>query len=233
MDFQTWEPVYERILADFGYDRAGDEQARDILDDLLGDSPVYEPPAGAFEGETVAIVGGGPNLADHLDLVREADSVVAASLAAKHVVDHGLPVDLMVTDLDKTPAFATDLTHEGTPVAVHAHGDNVPALREHVPAFETTAVLPTTQAEPTAVVRNYGGFTDGDRAAFLADHLGAERLVFPGWEFDDPSLGPEKAQKLQWAERLLLWLGHRREERFGVLDGRRERIDADSLPDAE
>ena len=24
MNYQTWLPVYERILADFGYDRAGD-----------------------------------------------------------------------------------------------------------------------------------------------------------------------------------------------------------------
>lgn len=230
MDFHTWEPVYERILADFGYDRAGDEQARDILEDLLGDSPVYEPPAGAFEGETVAIVGGGPNLADHLDLVREADSVVAASLAAERVVDHGLSVDLMVTDLDKTPAFATDLTHEGTPVAVHAHGDNIPALRKHVPGFETAAVLPTTQAAPTATVSNYGGFTDGDRAAFLADALGAEGLTFPGWSFDDPTVGPEKARKLQWAKRLLLWLERRRGERFDVLDGVRDEVDDSILP---
>jgi uncharacterized Rossmann fold enzyme len=233
MDFQTWESVYERILADFGYDRPGDERARDVLDELLGDSTVYESDAGAFEGNTVAIAGGGPNLGDDLALVSDADTVVAASVAAKRVAEHGFSVDVMVTDLDKVPEVARDYTHEGTPVAVHAHGDNVPALREHVPEFEQTAVLPTTQAEPTDLVRNFGGFTDGDRGAFLADHLGADRLVFPGWEFDDPSVGPEKAQKLRWAERLLLWLERRRGEQFAVLDGRRDAIDDDPLPDNE
>jgi len=113
----------------------------------------------------------------------------------------------------------------GTPVAVHAHGDNTDAVEELVPTFDAAAVLPTTQAEPADPVVNPGGFTDGDRAAFLADACGADRLVFPGWEFDDPTVGPEKARKLLWAERLLRWLERRREERFGVLEGRRDRID--------
>jgi uncharacterized Rossmann fold enzyme len=73
-------------------------------------------------------------------------------------------------------------------------------------------------------VVNYGGFTDGDRAAFLADEFGAGELVFLGWDFDDPRVDPMKAKKLQWAERLLRWLEVRRDETFSVLDGRREEI---------
>jgi uncharacterized Rossmann fold enzyme len=79
-------------------------------------------------------------------------------------------------------------------------------------------------------VYNVGGFTDGDRAAFLADHCGADRLTFLGWDFDDPEVGPMKRRKLAWAERLLYWLERRRGERFGVLDGRRDAIDDSSLP---
>jgi hypothetical protein len=136
----------------------------------------------------------------------------------------GVEIDLLVTDLDKTPATARDLTREGVPVAAHAHGDNVPAVREWVPQFEGEHVLPTTQAEPVGPVVNYGGFTDGDRGAFLADAFGAETLVFPGWDFDDQSVGEAKARKLDWAERLLGWLERRRGERFAVLDGRRESL---------
>jgi hypothetical protein len=137
----------------------------------------------------------------------------------------GVDVDLMVTDLDKNPETARRLTERGTPVAAHAHGDNVSAVREHVPSFDTDHVLGTTQAEPVGPVWNFGGFTDGDRAAFLADHLGAGTLVFPGWDFDDPDVDAEKAQKLDWAERLLHWLESRRGDRFAVLDGRRDHID--------
>ena len=131
----------------------------------------------------------------------------------------------MVTDLDKTPETARRLSERGVPVAVHAHGDNIEAIAEHVPTFEIGSILPTTQAAPSPPVVNPGGFTDGDRAAFLADCCGADRLVFAGWDFDDPTVTPEKAEKLRWAERLLRWLEERRGERFGVLDGRRSEID--------
>jgi len=51
--------------------------------------------------------------------------------------------------------------------------------------------------------------------------------VFPGWDFDDPDVDPMKARKLDWAAaRLLRWLERRRNERFGILDGRRPELDA-------
>jgi uncharacterized Rossmann fold enzyme len=223
MEFAVWESAYEAILADFGYGRGADERARDLLGDLL------EPPVGvapALDGATVAVAGGADCLTetDDLALAREADVVFAASNAAERLRAHGVPVDCMVTDLDKSPATARDLTAEGTPVAVHAHGDNLEQLHTVVPELRPGAVIPTTQARPAGVVRNYGGFTDGDRAAFLAEAMGADRLCFPGWAFDDPTVGAEKKRKLDWAERLLYWLEQRRDERFGVLDGRRSDI---------
>lgn len=225
--FAEWEPVYEAILDDFGYDRAADEHSRDVLAGLT--DPF------AFErldatGRTVAVAGGAPSLASEVDVARGADMVFAASTAARVCLDHGVDVDAMVTDLDKVPETARRLTETGVPVAVHAHGDNVDAVRDHVPTLAREQVLPTTQAEPVGPVRNFGGFTDGDRAAFLADAAGAAALVFLGWEFDDPDVGPAKRHKLAWAERLLDWLERRRGERFAVLDGRRAAIDRSALP---
>jgi hypothetical protein len=184
----------------------------------------------SFAGERVAVAGAGPSLGDEVDDASAADAVVAASTAADELLAAGVDVDCMVTDLDKTPETARELTERGVPVAAHAHGDNVPAIREHVPTFEGRNVLPTTQAAPKGSVENFGGFTDGDRAAFLADHCEAAELVFVGWDFDDPEVEPMKAQKLVWAERLLYWLERRRDERFAVLGGRREEIDRSALP---
>jgi uncharacterized Rossmann fold enzyme len=224
MDYQTWLPVYERILADFGYDRAGDERARDRLAGLV--AAFDESRLGSLDGASVAVAGAAPSLESEADVAAGADAVIAASVAADRLREVGVTVDLMVTDLDKTPGTARELTREGTPVAVHAHGDNVPAVERWVPRFDGDNVLPTTQAEPKGPVRNYGGFTDGDRAAFLADAFGAAELRFPGWDFDDESVGAEKRAKLAWAERLLHWLERRRGERFAVLDGRRARIES-------
>ncbi|WP_225333914.1 6-hydroxymethylpterin diphosphokinase MptE-like protein [Halomicrobium urmianum] len=226
MDFSEWEPVYEAILADFGFDRAGDERARDELAALVTSS--YRPRNDWFTGQTVAVAGAAPTLEDEADVARDADAVVAASTAADRLVAAGVDVDWVVTDLDKHGERIAALTREGTPVAVHAHGDNRDLLARHVPDCEHDRLLPTTQAAPADPVVNLGGFTDGDRAAFLADHLGAAALVFPGWDFA-AATGP-KARKLAWAERLLYWLERRRGERFAVLDGRRAAIDTAPLP---
>jgi len=223
MNYRTWRPVYERILNDFGYDRVADEQARDRLADLV--TAFDESRLPRIDGATVAVAGAAPSLEAEASAAADADVVVAASAAAARLPEVGVAVDLMVTDLDKTPDTARALTHAGVPVAVHAHGDNVPAVERWVPHFDGAYVLPTTQAEPRGPVRNYGGFTDGDRAAFLADAFGAATLRFPGWDFDDESVGAEKRSKLAWAERLLHWLERRRDEQFDVLDGRRDRID--------
>jgi len=228
MEFATWDPVYEAIVRDFGYGREGDERARDVLADCC--TPFDESRLSNLSSGTVAVCGAGPSLRRELSVARRADAVVAASTAAVVCRSEGVGVDCMVTDLDGRPDVAAQLTAEGTPVAVHAHGDNVPLLRETVPTLAGPWTLPTTQAAPAGPVRNFGGFTDGDRAAFLADHCGADRLVFPGWDLDDPDVAPEKARKLRWAERLLYWLERRRDERFDVLDGRRDAIDATALP---
>ncbi|PSP97549.1 hypothetical protein BRC89_11145 [Halobacteriales archaeon QS_4_70_19] len=228
MDYAQWTPVYDRLLADLGYDRAGDETARDRLVPLT-DRFDLGPLRERIRGATVAIAGGADSLATEIGVARDADVVIAASVAADTCLDHGAPVDCMVTDLDKNPATARRLTHEGVPVAVHAHGDNLDLVESVVPDCTSEAVLPTTQAEPVAHVRNFGGFTDGDRAAFLADHLGAATLRFPGWDLDDPGVEPAKRAKLDWAARLLRWLERRRGGRFGPLDGRRTALDEDPL----
>ena len=224
MNFETFEPMYEAILADFGFERAADERARDVAAELSTPFPLDR--LGDWRGATVAVAGAAPRLADDVDLARDADVVVAASTAVDVLRERGVAVDCMVTDLDKNPETAAALTRDGVPVAAHAHGDNVPAVREWLPRFADERTLATTQAAPTGAVANLGGFTDGDRAAFLADHVGAGELVFPGWEFDDPDVDPMKARKLDWAARLLRWLERRRGERFDVLDGRRAAADA-------
>jgi hypothetical protein len=227
MDFDTWEPAYEAILADLGFDRAADERVRDWLAERA--EPFDPGRLAGLAGARVAVAGGADTLSAELSVCREADAVVAASAAAAVCRAAGVGVDLMVTDLDKTPETAVEITHEGTPVAVAAHGDNLPALREYVPRMNPEWLLATTQAAPRGPVVNPGGFTDGDRAAFLADEAGAAGLQFPGWAFDDPTVDAMKRRKLRWAERLLHWLERRRGERFGLLDGRREGIALDWL----
>ena len=222
MNFDTWEPVYERILADFGYDRRADEAARDRMAEFV--CP-FDADRLDCSGKRVAVAGAGPSLESGLDAARDADRVFAASTAADRLAKADVTVDAMVTDLDKNPETGVERTARGEVVVAHAHGDNGDLIAEWLPRYDAEHVLATTQAAPVGPVVNFGGFTDGDRAAFLADALGAAELVLVGWDFDDPRLSGTKARKLRWAERLLSWLERRRGERFGVLDGRRDRIE--------
>ncbi len=231
MNFETFEPVYEAILTDFRFDRRDDERVRDVASELS--TPFSLSRLDGWEDATVAVVGAAPCLDTPAELAvaRDADVVVAASTAVDTLHAADIDVDCMVTDLDKNPETAAALTRQGVPVAAHAHGDNGSAIREWLPRFDAEWTLTTTQATPVGPVHNTGGFTDGDRAAFLADHVGAGELCFPGWEFDDPDVGAIKAKKLEWAARLLRVLERRRDEEFAVLDDRRERVgrELDSL----
>lgn len=228
-----WRQIYELIVADFGFDPSADRAARDALATLAGPRALAFDELPNLAGRTAAVVAPAPGLASAIDAVDETHTIIAASSAAATLAAAGVRVDIIVTDLDGTPETAADLSERGTPVAIHGHGDNRSLLREWVPAITPEQRFPTTQVRPIERVANVGGFTDGDRAAFLATALGAERVVFHGWDFDDPTVGVGKRRKLRWAERLLAWLESRRGDRFAVLDGRREEIDLSGLPRAE
>jgi len=108
----------------------------------------------------------------------------------------------VVTDLDGTMSDQVKANDAGAIVLVHGHGDNGPAVRKWAPLFAGKTVA-TTQSRPTGGLRNFGGFTDGDRAVFLADHFGAARIHLVGFDFAHPSPKDAdvrtKQRKLDWA----------------------------------
>ncbi len=227
----TWKPIYEAIRMDFDYEQARDEAARDALARLCQDRVLGLDDLPTARGRTVGVAGGASTLRSDVDELETADLVFAASTATEVLAEVGVDVDVHVTDLDKDEETTVGRSNAGQPVALHAHGDNRSALERHVPRMDTRFLLPTTQVEPVGDVVNVGGFTDGDRAAFLADALGADRLVFAGWAFEDPSVSREKRRKLHWAARLLHWLERRRNERFDVLSTVRTDLEVSQLPD--
>lgn len=222
MDFADWEPIYESIVADFGYDRLEDERARDRLGALV--SP-FALDRLDLDGQRVAIVVGAGLDDSGVRLSRAYDTVIATGDALARLEAGAVPVRLTVTDLDSYPARVCRRTRRGAPVGVHAHGDNLDAVDRWVPRMARSAVLGTTQARPEGGIVNVGGFTDGDRAAYLADALGADSLGFIGWDLDDATVGPTKRRKLDWAARLLTHLEAARAERYAVLDGHRVGLD--------
>ncbi|WP_292364054.1 MULTISPECIES: 6-hydroxymethylpterin diphosphokinase MptE-like protein [unclassified Methanoculleus] len=204
MRFADWEPHYTAILEYFGFEREEDEAAARLLADLADRDDVGLLEA-LIRDRTVTVCGNAPSLPEELDRIE--GTVLAADAAAEVLADHGIRPDAVFTDLDGATDVFIDLSEQGTVMVVHAHGDNVPLLRHWVPRI-TGPLVATTQAAPLAHVHNFGGFTDGDRAVFAADELGAARIWIVGFDLADKNVDPLKRGKLYWAGELLRLIGY-------------------------
>jgi 2-amino-4-hydroxy-6-hydroxymethyldihydropteridine diphosphokinase len=204
MQFAEWEPHYQEIVGYFGFDRTADEEAARLLSSLLDRDNLLSL-ASLTDGNEVTVCGNAPCLKD--DLSKISGIVFAADAAAEVLDSHDIFVDAIFTDLDGATDRFIELNNEGTIIVIHAHGDNMPLLKHWVPRFRGK-VVGTTQAAPLPRVYNFGGFTDGDRAVFAADELGASHITLAGFDLDDRNVDPMKRGKLFWARKLLAILGH-------------------------
>jgi len=216
MRFSDWEPIYEEILEEFGFSRYEDEEAARLLQKLLAGRENDLSPQdldSVIRGREVVVCGNGPSLPGGLAEAlgggqgspepskRNDPVIIAADGATTQLLAAGALPDVIVTDLDGFMPDILAANARGSAAVVHAHGDNIPALKEYVPRLRR--VLGTTQAEPIEGIYNFGGFSDGDRCAFLAKSFGAAKIRIIGFDYDDPTVTPKKKMKLWWAKRLV------------------------------
>jgi 2-amino-4-hydroxy-6-hydroxymethyldihydropteridine diphosphokinase len=204
MKFEDWEPHYEQILEYFSFDRKKDEEAAVILQHLMlrNDISLLEE---CCRGKKVTVCGNAPGLARELDSIE--GTVFAADAAALVLINHGIRPDAVFTDLDGADDQFQEMNWQGTIMVIHAHGDNIHLLKYWVPRL-IGPVVGTTQSRPLPNIYNFGGFSDGDRAVFAAEDLGAAKVSLIGFDCDDTSVDPVKRGKLIWARRLLTLIGH-------------------------
>jgi uncharacterized Rossmann fold enzyme len=210
MLFDAWSPFYHEILRDFGFDEERDEEAGMLLFDLLRSGPnsskVLAVASKSVSGQFVVICGNAPTLAAELKSFLGSCSkqnyiFIAADGATSVLLKAGLVPNLIVTDLDGNIDDIIRANEMGSIVVVHAHGDNMDKLRAYLPMLKS--IIGTTQSRPPHGLYNFGGFTDGDRAVFLAKHLGALKIKLIGFDFEDESVTLRKHKKLIWAKRLI------------------------------
>lgn len=211
MDYRSWAPRYEEIADAFGFRMAREEAAARRLDELLPIAARRSPLpriAARLHGRTAVVAGRAPGVgAPPIWRLAERPVVLAADGATVGCLEGGLVPELVVTDLDGPVPAELTAAARGALVVLHAHGDNVERLERWVPEFEGE-LAGSWAGPPTESLLNVGGFTDGDRAAFLAEACGARRVLLWGFDFDraEPSGSPAAARKLAklaWARRLL------------------------------
>ena len=216
MDIDSWLAEYKRIRRELGILPQGDYEARDVASRIIGDR---EQPVAKLESlirnRGVVVFGAGPSLEKAVKGTdRKGKTLIAADGATSCLLENGLYPEIVVTDLDGN---ATDLLladRFGAIMVVHAHGDNIGKVKELLPRIKNAIV--TTQVEPLKNVHNFFGFTDGDRAVFMARHFEAKNIELVGFDFGevvgryskpenpvDHKASEAKRKKLEIAERLV------------------------------
>ncbi|MGA8664505.1 MAG: 6-hydroxymethylpterin diphosphokinase MptE-like protein [Thermoplasmata archaeon] len=214
MEYSDWAPYYARIRVQLGLPFDREEAALAGLKRVLPKAALERPLeriGRKLAGREVVIVGLAPGAGPPPLWRRPAGAdplaVVAADGATSTCLTAGIVPDVVVTDLDGPIPAEVAANQRGSVVVVHAHGDNQGAVAEWVPQFPGELVG-SWAGPPGGGVIDVGGFTDGDRAVFLAEHVGARRILLWGFDFlrvDEPdrAIRTRKRVKLAWAQRLV------------------------------
>jgi 2-amino-4-hydroxy-6-hydroxymethyldihydropteridine diphosphokinase len=212
MQYDAWAPTYRAIQEEFRYPFDREIASARLLRSLLRPSDLVDPLdriANRLRGRIAIVVGlaegaGAPPLWT-LPASAAAPAVVAADGATEPCLAAGIVPDVIVTDLDGPVASEVAANARGALAVVHAHGDNRSALARWVPEF-SGELAGSWAGAPEQGLLDVGGFTDGDRAAYLAEHCGASSLLLWGFDFAPTRergslLSLTKLAKLRWAGR--------------------------------
>jgi 2-amino-4-hydroxy-6-hydroxymethyldihydropteridine diphosphokinase len=224
--YSQWAPEYERIRARFGFSMDRERAASERLVELLP-RPALERAEqrirARVQGRDTIVVGLAPRSgAPPLWMLPRTEippALVVADGAAERCLAAGLVPDIVVTDLDGPIPSEVTANVRGALVVVHAHGDNVPALERWVPQFPRE-LAGSWAGPPERGLVDFGGFTDGDRAAYLAEYVGAPRILLFGFDFEHVDVGEAdpgvKKQKLDVARENLDLLAREGRSRIEV-----------------
>lgn len=192
MNIIDWIEKYNWIARELLIDTERDRVSAKLLSSIIGDNFVKQKDISSiFRERNVLIIGYGRDIDNELyclnnikHLLRDT-VVIVADKAINSVLKHGLKIDIFITDLDCDRDYLYRIPRN-TIFVIHAHGDNVDKVEAIVPKLLEKGYLlhPTTQIEPLWNVFNYGGFTDGDRAVYLAMYYKPRRVVLIGMDLD-------------------------------------------------
>ena len=222
MTIKGWESKYREILKDFGYSRKKDIQSCKLLDSLLPKKTRIAEIKDLIEKKPVFVVGAGPSLPSSISILKKHKKItkIVADGATKAIIENGLKPDIVVTDLDGDIKSLKKAGRTNTIMVVHAHGDNSEKIH-FVKNFKNC--IGTTQTKPLGKIHNFGGFTDGDRCVFLANHFKAKKIILLGMDFGT-RIGKysktrvisrtTKIKKLRRGKKLLEWLAKKSESQL-------------------
>lgn len=197
MNWKEWKDFYQKIVKILNIDPKTDEKAAKLLERKLikkaitNRNKITENLRRILQ-KPVIIAGAGPSLEQDLRQLMtyhqmKTTSLVAVDGATTLFKELSLIPEIVVTDLDGDMTAIHWAILNGAITLIHAHGDNQKLISHFFNKFSDINSLGnvwgTTQCKPNDVLINYGGFTDGDRAVFLAFHFQSPLIGLIGFDF--------------------------------------------------
>ncbi|MDA4112417.1 MAG: DUF115 domain-containing protein [Thaumarchaeota archaeon] len=220
-----WHDKFYALIRDsLGLDGAKDISSRDLLWNLLhlqNDSDLLEEVENSIKGRNVVVFGAGPSLESDLTgllsfLREKKPTIVSSDGAAEALLVRDVDSRIIVSDLDSCSEGTLKKYSESETVFAHAHGDNIELIKKIVPRLGRKT-LGTTQVASRLPIRNFGGFTDGDRACYVTCNFDPSSVIIAGMDFgrvegsysvnrysDSPN--PKRQTKLLWGKKSLEYL---------------------------
>lgn len=224
MFFNEWEPIYTKIANDFNYPLINEKKSAKILNNLIkkDSSKELDRIKSLIKKKPVCVFGAGPSVDDSIEKYKKYfinETKISADGATSALLKQKILPDIIVSDLDGDIDDQIYANKKGSLIIIHAHGDNFEKISEYVPKFKNN-IIGTIQIDPSKYknIFNFGGFTDGDRAIFIANHFNAGEIRLYGFDFNsklgkyslkkeiDPKI---KFKKLEWCKNLIEYLNNR------------------------
>jgi len=191
MNFNEWKIIFKEISNDLNLSFDKDLDSAKILEKLLINKKIIsiEKLKNLIFKKNVYIFGAGPSLEEDVKKFKNIFSnktKIVADGATTALLENNILPDIIVTDLDGKIDDQIKANSKGSIAMIHAHGDNIDKIKKYVLKFEGDMIgTIQTNSSPFKNIVNFGGFTDGDRAVYLADHLNANKINLIGFDFDN------------------------------------------------
>ena len=220
MKYETWEKIYEDIANDLNLDKNQDEIASEIFDNLISQNLKTYVSLDTFfnliQNRTVFVFGAAPSLESDIknNIHQFQQSVlITADGATSALLKYDIVPDIIITDLDGVVSDQLRANKKKAILVIHAHGDNINIIQQTIPRINGS-YLGTVQTNTSGYnyVKNFGGFTDGDRSVFFAAYFHAKKIILAGFDcknkagfysFQKNKNQLVKQKKLQWCQHLL------------------------------
>ncbi len=207
---------YDAIAIDLSLDTQLDWISTVLLNRLYLYRSRGPPDLSGFMEKETLIIGPGEIKTDLSDY-QECTLIIADSAIEKH--SFAKNPDFIVTDLDSDVLKLEEYAKLGSTLLIHSHADNIEKIIDSIQLLKNR-VIPTCQTESLEGITNFGGFTDGDRAAYFSHFLRSPMIWIAGFDFDNPVSKARtdmkrKYRKLTWAKKLLEELQQIRSRKLG------------------